>query len=348
MPVQPNFLERFAFHNLNLAPAIMLDIAGVLAYQAVSTAVQLKVFDALAEGAATPSELARRLDAQERGIGPLLGALAATGYVEQKDGRYANSRMTQKWLLNSEALDTASLLTYWDAAFRELWSYAPEVIRTGERPYDFYTWLESTPGLAHSFQQALVLPAHDVGPEIARKLALPDGPANLLDVGGGHGMYSVVMCQAYPELRATVLDSQKALATAQENVIKYKLDGRIELQEGDLWAADWGRGYETILLFNMIHHFDEETNLKLLAKAADALEPGGKVAILDQIEGKVSGSAANAFIRLLALQLYLFADGRIHSHDGMEALLTQAGFEDIRSHKLAKLPGTSLMVAQKG
>ena len=33
MPVQPNFLERFAFHNLNLAPAIMLDIAGVLAYQ---------------------------------------------------------------------------------------------------------------------------------------------------------------------------------------------------------------------------------------------------------------------------------------------------------------------------
>lgn len=348
MPVQPNFLERFAFHNLNLAPAIMLDVAGVLAYQAVSAAVQLKVFDALAEGTATPAELARRLGAQERGIGPLLGALAAIGYVDEHDGSYANSRMTQKWLLNNEALDTASLLTYWDAAFRELWSYAPEVIRTGERPYEFYTWLESTPGLAHSFQQALVLPAHDVGPEIARTLALPDGPTSLLDIGGGHGMYSVIMCQAYPGLRATVLDSQKALATAQENLTKYELNGRIILQEGDLWAADWGRGYDAILLFNMIHHFDEETNLKLLTKAADTLEPGGKVAIMDQIEGKVSGSAANAFIRLLALQLYLFADGRIHNHDDMEAILTEASFKDIRSHKLTKLPATSLMVAQKG
>jgi cyclopropane fatty-acyl-phospholipid synthase-like methyltransferase len=139
----------------------------------------------------------------------------------------------------------------------------------------------------------------------------------------------------------------KALATAQENLARYHLNGRITLQEGDLWAADWGQEYETILLFNMIHHFDEETNLKLLAKAADALKPGGKVAILDQIEGKVPGSAANAFIRLLALQLYLFADGRIHTYEEMEAMLTETGFKDIRSHKLAKLPGTSLMVAQK-
>jgi SAM-dependent methyltransferase len=348
MPIQPNLLERVAFQNLNLAPGIMLDVAGAMAYQAVSTAVQLQLFNGLADGPSTPAELAVRLDAQERGLAPLLGALAAIGYVDEKDGRYANSKMTQKWLLDNDALDIDSLLTYWDAAFRDLWHYAPEVIRSGERPCDFYSWLESTPGLAHSFQQALIVPAYDVGPDIAKKLALPDGPTRLLDVGGGHGMYSVVICQAYPELQATILDSRSALVTASTNVAKHNLSGRITLQEGDLWAVDWGQDYDAILLFNMVHHFDGETNLKLLKKTAAALKPGGKAAILDQIEGRVSGSAANAFIRLLALQLYVFADGRIHSHEDMEAALTKAGLKDIQSHKLTKLPGTSLMIAAKG
>lgn len=49
MPVQPNFLERTAFYTLNQAPGVMLDMAGALSYQTLSTALELGVFDALAE-----------------------------------------------------------------------------------------------------------------------------------------------------------------------------------------------------------------------------------------------------------------------------------------------------------
>jgi cyclopropane fatty-acyl-phospholipid synthase-like methyltransferase len=120
---------------------------------------------------------------------------------------------------------------------------------------------------------------------------------------------------------------------------------RIQILEGDLWEAEWGDGYDIILLFNLIHHFGAELNVKLLQRCAKALKPGGQVAILDQIAGKVAGKATNALIRLIAWQYYLFADGRVHEHTEIAGWLTQTGFRDIRSVKLPRLPGNSLMLA---
>lgn len=44
MPIQLNLLERFAFFTLNAAPTPLLDLAGALGYQALSTAVRLDLF----------------------------------------------------------------------------------------------------------------------------------------------------------------------------------------------------------------------------------------------------------------------------------------------------------------
>lgn len=348
MPVQPNLLERTAFFTLNAAPGVLFDLAGALGYQAVSTAVKLGLFHALTDRPLTLQELAQKLGAQERGLSSLLEALNAIGYVDQKNGRCANSKMTQKWLVGSGAFDSESLLNYWDAIMRDLGQYAPDVIRTGERPYNFYEWVESTPEIAHSFQKTMAMTALDNGPAIAKIVKMPDAPAHLLDVGGGHGMYSIGLCEHYPRLKATILDSPTALDIAKENVSDYKVSDRIKLKSGDLWSEDWGEGYDLILLFNMLHHFDEAANLELLQKAFTALKPGGRVAIMDQIAGKLFGSATNAFIRLIALQFYLLADGRVYSHDDLNRMLEQSSFRDIQFHKLPKAPGTSLMTAEKG
>jgi len=85
--------------------------------------------------------------------------------------------------------------------------------------------------------------------------------------------------------------------------------------------------------------------MQLLQKTAAALKPGGTVAILDQIEGKVRGSVTSAFMHLMALQYYLFANGRVFTHDELSGMLTQAGFSAIQFHQFAAAPGTSLMTA---
>jgi uncharacterized protein (DUF934 family) len=112
-----------------------------------------------------------------------------------------------------------------------------------------------------------------------------------------------------------------------------------------MWEVEWGEGFDMILLFNVLHQYDIETNVKLLQKAKVALKPGGQVAILDQITGKIPGKAVNALIRLIALQYYVFADGRIFSRDEMSEMCQRAGFSDMQFHNLPSLPGNTLLTA---
>ena len=347
MPVQPNLLERLLFFQLNQAPAPLLDLAGALAYQALAAAAQLDLFQVLGRGPMKPAELAAQLESEERGIRALLQALEATGYVEEKNGRYANSSATEKWLVGESIFDMASAARYWSAMITEMLPRAADVIRTGRRPHNFYDWIEAEPDLSAAFQRVMVTSATLTGDTIAKKLDLPPSAGRLLDVGGGHGMFSVALCQRYPKLRATILDSPVALTTAREMVARHGLAGRIELVEGDMWQVPWGDGYDCVLLFNLLHHFDLDTNKKLLDLAAGALNPGGQVAILDQVEGKVNGAASNAFVRLIALQYYLFADGRVYSVGEIGRMLAESGFSSPRFHSLTKAPGTTLALAMK-
>lgn len=347
MPIQPNFLERTAFFTLNAAPGPMLDLAGLLAYKAVNTAVELQLFTALVAQPASAAELAQRLEADERGIHALLRALLAIGYVVEENGRYRNSPMTDKWFVQSGVLDMNAALSVFNVFLHELWPYAADVVRTGERPFDFYEFVYSDPELAHNFQQMMVGNANVAGAEVLKKLTVPDGAARLLDVGGGHGVFSVMLANAYPQLQATIMDTAMALETAKQHISQHKLNGRIQLQPGDMWQMDWGEPYDLILLFNMVHHYDLATNRKLLQKAHAALKPGGQVAIFDQIEGSVFGSASNGIVQMLAFMFYLFANGRIFSADELTGLLMETGFKKHQITKMRQSPGSSLITATK-
>lgn len=345
MPLNPNFWERIAFNTLNAAPAMMLDLAGMLAMQAVTTAVELNIFPTLAEDPCTLGELAAQLGVQERGLLALMPALVALNYVDERNGRYQNSKLTTKWLVEHETFDAQALLHFWSAASRELLPHTTEIVRTGERPFEFYAWTEADADLSDAYQRQLAMNAETAGANVVNKLKLPDGPSRLLDVGGGHGTYSILMCQKYPQLEAMILDYYAGLETARQKIAGQQFAARIKLLKGDMWQVAWGAGYDLILLFNVLHQYDIETNVKLLQKAKQSLKPGGQVAILDQITGKIPGKAINALIRLIALQYYVFADGRIFSRAEMSAMCSQAGFGGIQFHNLPSLPGNTLLTA---
>ena len=348
MPIQPNILERTAIFNLNLVPGVMLDLAGALAFQTLRLAAQMGLFETLAEGPSTATELAQKLNSNERGVDSLLRALASIGYVVEQDDHYRNSSLTEKWVLDAEIFNLDAALTFWSAVFQELSPQALEVMQTGERPYgNIYMWLKKNPDISHAFQQQLMASVTLAGPDIIKKLKMPSTAAKVLDVGGGHGLFSILLCQLHPHLQGTVLDSAIALQTAELNIARHDMADRVYLHRGDLWQENWGDGYDAILLFNLIHHYDMSQNVELLRRCQAALKPGGQVAILDQIEGKVPGNVASAFIRLIALHYFLLADGRVYAHDDIQSWFQQTGFTMAQSHRVLKVPGTSLMVAKK-
>ena len=348
MPVQTSFPERIAFFSFNMAPSPILDLAGLFAFQVLSVAVRQGVFTALSAQPLSPAQLAQQLSCDEHGMQMLLEALAAIGYVaEGKNGRYQNTPLTEKWVLTNDAFNVTAVVEFWNAAAQELLPHAQTVLQTGKRPYDFYEWSASRPDLYRAYQQQMMMSASNAGLTIVGKVRLPSQATSLLDVGGAHGMYSILFCQQHPQLHATILDNHAGVQMAQENIAQHGLDERVHTLVGDLWQTDWGE-HDIVLLFNVIHHFDSETNLSLMQRAAAALKPGGQVVILDQIVGNVSGKATNALIRLIAWEYYLLANGRVHEREEINRWLVQAGFKDVRFIGLPKLPGNSLVVAGRG
>jgi cyclopropane fatty-acyl-phospholipid synthase-like methyltransferase len=105
----------------------------------------------------------------------------------------------------------------------------------------------------------------------------------LLDIGGGHGMYSIAFCQQNLSLSATVFDSAEALKPAKINIAEAGLENAIQIKAGDFLEDDLGEAYDVALLFNICHGLSEEQNIALLNKTAKALNPGGMAVILEQL-----------------------------------------------------------------
>ena len=347
MPIQLNVLERTIFFSLNQAPAPIIDLWSAIAFRTVMAADHLGVFAALAESSATATELAERLPADLRALGVLLDALVPLGYLEHREGRYANAPMTARWLTGAGNANWAPYLRFWDDVLAALWQDPAATVRAGAPAENLYQWLESQPETSRHFQEGMVAIAAAVEGELLGRLKFIGKAKRLLDVGAGHGSYSIALCRQYPQLKATLFDSAQALEVARRQVESAGLGDRIDFVAADFLADEVPSGYDVLLLFNILHGFTPEQNQALLMKAAGALAPGGRIAVLEQLAGAGSSRANRAINGLLAFSFFLTLGGQVYSVEVLNAWLQGAGFGHIRRHPLRMSGGSSLVVGQK-
>ncbi|GAB4579805.1 MAG: methyltransferase [Anaerolineales bacterium] len=344
MPIQPNLLERTAFYTLNLGPAPLLDIWGALGFQTVAAAVRLGIFEALKNGPRTPISLAKNLELSPHGVNLLLETLATLGYTTLQGEAYANTPMTAKWLTSDAEADFSPYFTFWETVIPALWGRLDESLRTGHAPVNLYEWIENQPETSAAFQRAMIAIARLIKTEIAEKLKFLTGAKRLLDVGGGHGEYAVAICQKYPGLNAVIFDTPQALATGRAHVSASGLTSRITYQEGSFLTNELGTGFDTLLLFNITHGFDGAQNAELFRKAKRALNPRGRVVILEQLDEKLPSQAYNTIGKLLSLNYFHLLNGRVYTYQEIAGWLQEAGFTKVQRLNLMKVPGNVLII----
>ena len=79
-------------------------------------------------------------------------------------------------------------------------------------------WLEQRPGGWERYQEGMIALSRPLVDEAIAKVKLPPNARRLLDVGGGHGLYSIKFCYRYPELEATIFDLPLATETTRKNI----------------------------------------------------------------------------------------------------------------------------------
>jgi trans-aconitate methyltransferase len=229
----------------------------------------------------------------------------------------------------------------------ERWQYLPDTIRNGRPPMLAWEWLEQHPGGWKDYQAFMIGMAHACVEEITARVKLPPNVKRLIDLGGGHGLYSIAFCRKYPDLSATVFDWPQAKDVAVQTIHSEGMEKRVVFQEGDLWEDDYGSGYDAALLFQVVHMYTPEKNIQLFLKVWNTLNPNGCVVINDQVAVEASSPFAKLLARIASLELLNSVNGQTYTPEEIEGWLLQAGFINPSSFLLRNTPGFGIVIATK-
>jgi len=296
------------------------------------TALELDVFTALGEGASA-AELSSQLGTDARATEMLLNALVAVGALLKRDGVF---RCTEE----SKALAPARsgllhMVHLWDT-----WSTLTECVKSGKATVT--RGPESFPeARTRAFIAAMHARAQDNAEETARLSGIHD-PKRMLDVGGGSGAYSIMFAKACPALNAEILDLGAVVPLAEEYIRNAGLQDRVSVRPGDMRTADFGEGYDLVLLSAVCHMWSEDDNRALIKRCARALVPGGHLVIREFILNEER--TAPPFVAIFAINMLVGTEhGNTYTEGEYRTWLTEAGLGGI----VRPDPQGDVLVAEK-
>jgi SAM-dependent methyltransferase len=341
--VGENTIERvIARTNVAPWPLLHTQMAYTLA-RVIMAATQLGVFEALDAQPVAPAQIAERCSTDPRATEKLLFALAAAGYARASDGGYALTPRSRKWLRRESphCLADKLLLQFaeWDWMER-----SEDYVRTG-RPIELHDILEGDQWAA--YQRGMRAMASAVGPELARRLPVPKSARDMLDIGGSHGYYSVLLCRRHDSLSAVVLDLPEAVEHAAPLLAAEGMGDRVVHRSGNALTDELGsEAYDLIIVSQLVHHFNEEQNRALAGRIAQALRPGGIHAIIEAFRPS-SPKEAGQVGALLEFYFALTSQSGTWTPEEMAAWQRDAGMRPRRPLRLRTGPGVGAQIAAK-
>ena len=184
----------------------------------------------------------------------------------------------------------------------------------------------------HSHAHAYLLPT--VKAELSlKKKALGKQPARLFDLGCGNG--SVAAQIAGRGWSVTGIDpSSEGIAQARQAFSELRLE---QGSAYDNLAAQYGR-FPVVVSLEVVEHVYAPRDY--VATLFDLLEPGGTAIVSTPYHGYLKNLALALTGRLDAHFTALWEHGHIKfwSISSLTTLLTEAGFQNIRFHRVGRIP----------
>jgi hypothetical protein len=353
----PDGLLESLLVKANQIPLPLIEsFSAMMNAKAILAANEIGLFNALDQRPVTPRVLAKHLGTSVRGMSDLIDALCANGYLERDGERVSLAPVSRKWLARSSPTYLGNMLEHVNDLWA-VWLNLEEAVRTGAPPASHYqNWLkdEEFRGMLRRHITGLRDTAKLSAPEMVRIIRLPDvkkapgavsASRRLLDIGGGHGGYSMAFCERYPGLTAVVFDLEGTAEIGREIVEREGMSDRVRFQVGDFLKDNFGGGYQAALYFNILHNFSEEENRLALKKVFEAMEPGAVLAIWDMFKEK--GGERDMLPALMALHMLVASGGTSYLIGEVYGWLREIGFKRLTKRRTRTLPGFTLITAYR-
>jgi precorrin-6B methylase 2 len=308
----------------------------------LSTAVHLELFDWFGNRIKSARAANKRFGGSQEIWKIFLDALCAMGLLRKRAVSYENSAFALRYLCSGEGLFLRSQHDAWN-----VWATLPEILITGKRPKiaePFFTDQKRSERLLQSLDHD----ARTIAPYVIARLPLSRSKT-LLDVGGGLGSFSIACCRQFSHLRATIIEHPGVAGLTSRAVKKAKIAKRVKVMSVDFIKDPLPRGFDVVLMSNVLHGQGATENRALLKSAYHSLNQGGRIVLRDVLMNRAGTEPDWAALFSVALLLQT-PNGRCYALDEVRGWLHAAGFSRIqgplRSSPLTFDPD-SVLIAHK-
>jgi 2-polyprenyl-3-methyl-5-hydroxy-6-metoxy-1,4-benzoquinol methylase len=278
----------------------------------------------------------------------LVTALTAMKSLNRTDQGYTLSPNTAKFLVRSAKYFYGDYLRLqMGQQFYRHMQALPQIMKTGEGPT--YAKLFSDPAEADTYTKAQHNGSLATAKMLCKKVDF-SGMKSLLDIGGGSGAFSIMICRRNPEMKAKILEFPEVCNTGEKFVASEETDvgSRVNYVRGsclDAWPEELGEQHDVVLISYVSESVPHEAVPMMYERAFGRLRPGGMLIVHsfmvdDSLDGPLLGA-------LWSLQHVAVNAGGLGLHPAnVTELMTKAGFGDVTQ---AEMIGgmTKLMIGKK-
>lgn len=241
----------------------------------INTAMELGLFDALAEEPMDARRLGAKLGTIENITETFANTLMALKLLEKSGDDYSLAPMAAEFLVKTSPVYQGGMIAM-SLNFGQVMSQMSQILKSGpvrspEAAADMWLNIEAMKGMGQGEMGGSIQ-------EVTEFITSLPEFANLkrmCDLAGSHGFYTMALLDKNPQLQGTICDQPKVAEVAKDLVAEMGYADRIDTIGADLETNDpIGEGYDLIFASHILYIWKGHLE-NIFEKINKAMVPGG-------------------------------------------------------------------------
>jgi O-methyltransferase domain/Dimerisation domain len=311
---------------------------GFWASKALLSAVEIGLFTELAKHPEDLETITGRLGLHPRSARDFLDAMVALKFLERRDGTYYNTPSTDLFLDKRKPSYIGGMLEMANQRLYHHWGNLTAALRTGEQQNEarfgaenpFHS-LYADPERLRVFLKAMTGISRGANVAIAKQFPWKQY-SSAVDVGTAQGDLISQVALANPHISGIGFDLPEVGPIFEDNVATHGLSSRVAFRPGSFFDSPLPTA-DVVMMGHILHDWNLEEKKMLIAKAYDAIAPGGALVVYESIID--DDRSENAFGLLMSLNMLIETPGGF-DYTGADCIgwMKEAGFRETRVEHL--------------
>jgi hypothetical protein len=298
-------------------------LMGKFISKSISLVATLGIADHI-DGPTSAEALAAKTHTSADALYRVLRALAAVGVFVEHPGKQFSLTPISQCLRTNDAHSMRAMAAMLNDDWNwTAWSALGHSVATGATAFEHawgmkvFEYFSKHPDESRRFNEAMTSLTIGVTAAVVAAYDFSE-VKHVVDVGGSHGILAAGIVDKFASVRATVFDLPHVIAETSKHLAG---NARISTAVGSFFEplpkAD------AYIMKSIIHDWDDASCTKILAQCRAAMEPGGRVLI---VESLITDGPESTFVKLIDLEMLVVAPGgRERTRDEYAALFQSAG-----------------------